>query len=122
MANASVICTDKTSMLTQNVMSVVTGSISIHAKFVYCLEQNQSRMNVADDHRTSHLNMVLSPWLQKLFNTAIAVNSTAFEDKDWESGRMVFEGNKTETALLSFAKEQDEPIIGTSVKRPTWFR
>ncbi|KAI5985416.1 P-type ATPase [Pisolithus marmoratus] len=33
--------------------------------------------------------MVLSPWLQKLFNTAIAVNLMAFEDKDWESGRMM---------------------------------
>jgi Ca2+-transporting ATPase len=30
-ANASVICTDKTGTLTQNEMAVVAGSISIHA-------------------------------------------------------------------------------------------
>ncbi|KAI6037756.1 Ca-transporting ATPase [Pisolithus marmoratus] len=125
MANASVICTDKTGTLTQNVMSVVAGSIGVHAKFVRRLEQNQSRTNAADDHGSrnsydstfnaghkrdfsidqTHLNTVLSPQLRKLFNTAIAVNSTAFEDKDWESGRTVFVGSKTETALLSFAKE-----------------
>ncbi|KAI6009320.1 Ca-transporting ATPase [Pisolithus marmoratus] len=125
MANASVICTDKTGTLTQNAMSVVAGSIGVHAKFVRRLEQNQSRTNAADDHGSrnsydstfnaghkrdfsidqSHLNTVLSPQLRKLFNTAIAVNSTAFEDKDWESGKTVFVGSKTETALLSFAKE-----------------
>ncbi|KAI5985415.1 hypothetical protein EDC04DRAFT_2590274, partial [Pisolithus marmoratus] len=59
MANASVICTDKTSMLTQNVMSVVTGSIGIHAKFVCHLEQNQSRTNVADDHGTVMIQHLL---------------------------------------------------------------
>ena len=31
MANASVICTDKTGTLTQNDMAVVAGSIGIHA-------------------------------------------------------------------------------------------
>lgn len=125
MANASVICTDKTGTLTQNVMSVVAGSIGVHAKFVRRLEQNQSRTNAADDlgsrsshdsasnasHKRdfsidqSHLNTILSPQLRRLFNAAIAVNSTAFEDKDEESGKTVFVGSKTETALLSFANE-----------------
>ncbi|KAG6370024.1 hypothetical protein JVT61DRAFT_12543 [Boletus reticuloceps] len=35
MANTSVICTDKTGTLTQNTMTVIAGSIGIHAKFVW---------------------------------------------------------------------------------------
>ncbi|KAH7915645.1 Ca-transporting ATPase [Hygrophoropsis aurantiaca] len=118
MANANVICTDKTGTLTQNVMSVVAGSVGIHAKFVRKLEDNQSRTNA--DLRTddtskqeredfsidqSHLDKVLSPQLRNLFNAAIAVNSTAFEDEDPETGERIFVGSKTETALLKFAQE-----------------
>ena len=51
------------------------------------------------------LNKVMSPQLQELFNASIAVNSTAFEDADPETGEVVFVGSKTETALLKFAKE-----------------
>ncbi|KAL4062136.1 Ca-transporting ATPase [Scleroderma citrinum] len=123
MANASVICTDKTGTLTQNVMTIVAGSVGVHAKFVRRLEQNQARTNAADDRgsRRSHdsnpssrrdfsidlsqLNTVLSPQLRKLFNASIAVNSTAFEDEEQGSGKMTFVGSKTETALLAFAKE-----------------
>ncbi|KAF9223507.1 Ca-transporting ATPase [Gyrodon lividus] len=124
MANASVICTDKTGTLTQNVMTVVTGSIGIHAKFVRKLEHNQSRTNAAEENRSrkssesgvpsghrdfsidqSKLNAVLSPQLRKLFNASIAINSTAFEDLDPATDEVVFIGSKTETALLSFAKE-----------------
>ena len=45
MANASVVCTDKTGTLPQNVMSVVAGSIGIHAKFVRNLGGNKACMN-----------------------------------------------------------------------------
>jgi P-type Ca2+ transporter type 2C len=38
MANASVICTDKTGTLTQNEITVIAGSIGIHAKFVQKLK------------------------------------------------------------------------------------
>jgi Ca2+-transporting ATPase len=38
MANALVICTDKTGTLTQNEMTVIAGSIGIHAKFVQKLK------------------------------------------------------------------------------------
>ena len=121
-ANASVICTDKTGMLTQNTMSVVAGSIGVHAKFVHRLEQNQSHTNAADDgsSRRSHdsntrprddflidlskLNTILSQ-LRKLFNASIVVNSTAFKDEDLGSGKLDFVGSKTEIALLSFAKD-----------------
>jgi Ca2+-transporting ATPase len=122
MANSSVICTDKTGTLTRNVMSVVAGSVGIHAKFVRKLEDNQARTNAKrsrSPHRNSDskgprddfsidqsmLNTVLSRPLASLFNAAIALNSTAFEDVEKESGERVFVGSKTETALLIFAKE-----------------
>jgi Ca2+-transporting ATPase len=47
--------------------------------------------------------------VKDLLNAAIAINSTAFEDVDPESGAPVFIGNKTESALLGFAKELGWP-------------
>ncbi|KAI0775069.1 calcium-translocating P-type ATPase [Trametes elegans] len=121
MANASVICTDKTGTLTQNVMTVVAGSVGIHCKFVHRLEENMARTNAdeepgvrpsgAQKHAQDfsidqeQLNSTLSPAIQDLFNKAIAINSTAFEDVDPETEQKVFVGSKTETALLKFAKE-----------------
>lgn len=121
MANASVVCTDKTGTLTQNEMTVVAGSIGIHGKFVRKLSENEARTNANEERGVSpsaerrhvedfsldqaDLNKYLSPELQTLFNAAIAVNSTAFEDADPDTGERVFVGSKTETALLSFAKE-----------------
>ena len=122
MANASVICTDKTGTLTQNAMTVVAGSVGIHAKFVRLLGENAERTNADETEKSgsgnvsrkhhedfsidqAQLNTVLSPQLRDLFNEAIAVNSTAFQDKDPESGEVIFVGSKTETALLQFAKE-----------------
>ncbi|QRV74869.1 calcium-transporting ATPase [Ceratobasidium sp. AG-Ba] len=124
MANASVVCTDKTGTLTQNVMSVVAGSVGIHCKFVQHLSENEGRQNVnhviddqaKDSERNrSHkddfplemaeLNSVIHEPLRSMFNEAIAVNSTAFEDKNPETGELEFVGSKTETALLRFAKD-----------------
>ncbi|KAH8105591.1 calcium-translocating P-type ATPase [Phellopilus nigrolimitatus] len=126
MANASVVCTDKTGTLTQNVMSVVAGSVGIRAKFVLRLAENQARTNVGEEPGVretpeereqrrrrpddfsidqSELNDVLSPALRRLFNDALAVNSTAFEDEDSKTGARTFVGSKTETALLRFAQE-----------------
>ncbi|KAJ7227086.1 Ca-transporting ATPase [Mycena pura] len=117
MANASVVCTDKTGTLTQNSMTVVAGSVGIHAKFVRLLENNEARTN-ADGPRKhlddfsldqAQLNTALSPQLRDLFNEAIAVNSTAFQDKSPETGELMFVGSKTETALLKFAQELQWP-------------
>ncbi|KAF5392317.1 hypothetical protein D9757_001407 [Collybiopsis confluens] len=125
MANATVICTDKTGTLTQNDMTVVAGSVGIHAKFVRTLKENEGRTNAeespskivveaapqtrkhADDFSLdqSQLNTILSPAVQNLFNEAVAVNSTAFQDIDPSSGETVFIGSKTETAFLKFARE-----------------
>lgn len=114
MANASVICTDKTGTLTQNEMTVVAGSIGIHAKFVRKLDENPARARKEDTNRPNpkdfavdilNLNSTLTPQLAELLNASIAINSTAFEDVDAESGAKEFIGSKTETALLKFAKD-----------------
>jgi len=116
MANASVVCTDKTGTLTQNSMTVVAGSVGIHAKFVRGLGENATRSNATESGGTrrypedfsldqTKLNDVISPQLQETFNEAIAANSTAFEDVDPETGAPIFVGSKTETALLQFAKD-----------------
>ena len=118
MANASVICTNKTGTLTQNEMSVVACSVGVHAKFVRRLEKNRERTDIearrgpkARDFAVdlANLNSALPHSLKQLFNASIAINSTAFEDVDPESGDPVFIGNKTEAALLRFAKELGWP-------------
>ncbi|KAI0787507.1 calcium-translocating P-type ATPase [Fomes fomentarius] len=121
MANASTICTDKTGTLTQNDMTVVAGSVGIHCKFVHRLEENKTRTNADEEPGVkgssakhtedfsideAHINETLSPAIQDLFNKAICINSTAFEDDEPETGNKVFVGSKTETALLKFAKEK----------------
>ncbi|TFK28173.1 calcium-transporting ATPase [Coprinopsis marcescibilis] len=123
MANASVICTDKTGTLTTNAMTVVAGSVGVHCKFVRQLDQNAARTNADETEQSKstgevtrkdrddfsidqgHLNDALPPVVRDLFNEAISVNSTAFQDVHPESGEKIFVGSKTETALLQFAKE-----------------
>jgi len=126
MANASVVCTDKTGTLTRNEMTVVAGSVGIHAKFVHRLEHNHARSNAEEEEGIdspkptgtrkhpddfsldeTELNNVLSPQLQRLFNASIAINSTAFKDTDATTGKTAFVGNKTEAALLQFAQGLD---------------
>jgi len=120
MANATVVCTDKTGTLTQNVMTVVAGSAGVRAKFVNNLKENIGRADTKectgdrkhpDDFAIdqAELSSIFSPALKACFNEAIAINSTAFEDNDPETGKLVFVGSKTETALLRFAKEQGWP-------------
>ncbi|WRT66112.1 calcium-translocating P-type ATPase, PMCA-type [Kwoniella shivajii] len=113
MANATVVCTDKTGTLTQNEMTVVAGSLGVHGKFVKNLSDNASRSNandvegeqVRDDFafEMDDINAVASSELTSLLNEAICINSSAFEDKD-EEGNLGFVGSKTETALMKFAK------------------
>jgi Ca2+-transporting ATPase len=117
MANASVVCTDKTGTLTMNEMAVVAGAVGVHGKFVRRLEEHAMRTNAndakGDDRRhnqdfsldQAELNNLLPASLRDIFNEAITCNSTAFEDVDQKTGKKAFVGSKTETALLAFAQE-----------------
>lgn len=117
MASASVICTDKTGTITQNVMRVVAGSVGTHIQFGRIFENKDEQSDghhVLDkdssESKRSHvdqaqLNTMLPHSVRELFNEAIAVNSTAFEHKDPETNELVFVGSETETALLRFAKD-----------------
>ena len=113
MANASVICADKTGTLTQNEMTVVAASVGVYAKFFqepYRFLDGEVRsgpnlgnFDLASD--LSNLNLALTPELTKLFHAAVVVNSTAFEHLDPETGAAVFTRSKTDTALLKFTRE-----------------
>ncbi|KZT57691.1 Ca-transporting ATPase [Calocera cornea HHB12733] len=115
MANANVVCTDKTGTLTTNVMSVVAGSIGIRAKFVRRLEENKDRAKVESDRCERHkedfavdlgdLSKVVKGPLRRLLSDSININTTAFEDTSPETGELEFVGSKTETALLRFIKD-----------------
>lgn len=100
-------------------MSVVAGSVGVHLKFAERLEEHKGRIN-ANSESTVQLDVPpqdfsrditeigssLAPPVQELLNEAIAINSTAFEGTD-EHGNAGFVGNKTETALLQFAKNRN---------------
>jgi len=97
-ANASVVCTDKTGTLTQNEMTVVAGSVSVHIKFVQNLDENRPRTGEEEKNGPnsrhcaidmSNLNTTLtwlSSQLAELLNASVSVDSTTFEDVDPKSG------------------------------------
>ena len=49
--NPSIVSADQTGTLSQNSMSVVTGSISIHAKFIRNLKENRVCTNTPDQEQ-----------------------------------------------------------------------
>ncbi|KAN0132469.1 calcium-translocating P-type ATPase [Lactarius tabidus] len=118
MANATVICTDKSGMLTQNEMTVVAGTVGVHAKFMRRLEERReqtgsearSNSNAKNfDIDLANLDTALPHPVKDLLIAAITIKSMAFEDVDPKSGAPVFIGDKTESALLEFAKELGWP-------------
>ncbi|KAM0282921.1 hypothetical protein ACHAQH_002732 [Verticillium albo-atrum] len=122
MGNATVICSDKTGTLTENVMTVVAGSLGSgsvrfnerDAQDEEATEPTTPAKDIEDDSRTSNaspstlrvpiakLSSSLSEEYRKLLKESVAVNTTAFETE--EKGKQVFVGTKTETALLDWAR------------------
>lgn len=115
MGNATVICSDKTGTLTENVMTVVSGTFAAGVvEFGDKSSESDSTDTSATESPlsdkkpasriipTASLSSSLHSEYRDLIKDSIAINTTAFEGE--EDGKSGFIGTKTETALLDWAR------------------
>ncbi|OAQ82585.1 calcium-translocating P-type ATPase, PMCA-type [Purpureocillium lilacinum] len=123
MGNATVICSDKTGTLTENVMTVVAGALGSRPALLFGQGGDSAGIKAEDPKKEgvsgpsathcegpgqsvniqlNQLTSRLDKKFQSLLRVSIAINTTAFEGKEGE--KQAFVGTKTETALLDWAR------------------
>ncbi|KAI7907007.1 PMCA-type calcium-translocating P-type ATPase [Cokeromyces recurvatus] len=98
--NATTICSDKTGTLTENRMEVVAGTFGSSFRFL----KNPPISRYHDLINIDHIKNKVPIAVKNVINQSIAVNSTSFENMNMMGDKSLV-GNKTETAMLCFARD-----------------